>query len=642
MSWIDKLYQTYNNCVGAVSGSNNEESQLLPICHTTQNAQIRVYIDHRGEFNRAETISKEKASTITPCTENSGSRAGIRPVNHPLFDKLQYTAGDFIDYGGVVTSGYARNPREPHDQYMADLLRWCQSPSKHFKIELVFQYLKKGCLIKDLVDFSILFSGDDGKLLNEWKGEKGKPEIFKLLPGGKDSKGNAKPWQADAFVIFSVEIPENPQSDLNSDKTVWESWIDYYCSLKSDMGVCYITGENSFLSDQHPAKIRNTGDKAKIVSANDNSGFTYRGKFSSDKEACTIGFEASQKAHNALRWLIQRQGFRDGDLAVVAWAVSGQPIPNPFSDTDELFNVTTEKSESEPEIYTAQNFGIRLSKMMAGYSARLGNTDQIVVMGLDSATTGRLSVIYFRELRGSEFLNRIQDWHEQCAWIHKYPKTKNFVGAPAPKDITEAAYGVRVDGSLKKATIKRIIHSIIDGAEIPKDLLIATRRQASKKQSLENWEWEKALGIACSLYKYDNKERGYCMALEHDRKTRAYLYGRLLAVADCLEGFALSSAEKGRPTNAARLMQRFADYPCSTWRNIELSLTPHRARLGAKSKKYDEALKEIMDLFITDDFIKDEPLDGEFLLGYHTQRTDLMKSTKTENITDITYNEQEV
>jgi CRISPR-associated protein Csd1 len=113
-------------------------------------------------------------------------------------------------------------------------------------------------------------------------------------------------------------------------------------------------------------------------------------------------------------------------------------------------------------------------------------------------------------------------------------------------------------------------------------------------------------------------------------------------VADCIEGFALSSAEKGRPTNAARYMQRFAARPYSTWRNIELSLAPSKARLGAKSKKYDDAIIEIMDFFNADEFIRDEPLEGEFLLGYHTQRSELMKSSKlTETHSDNAQNVEE-
>ena len=211
-----------------------------------------------------------------------------------------------------------------------------------------------------------------------------------------------------------METPNSLQFDLSRDRSVWNAWINYYSSCKSNTGFCFVRGEIALLSEQHPAKIRNTGDKAKIISANDTSGFTYRGRFTSDKEACTIGFDVSQKAHNALRWLIQRQGFRDSSgLAFVAWAVSGHDIPAPFWDTDELFNATTEESKSAPPLYTAENIGIRLSKMIAGYSTSITKTDRIIVMGVDSATTGRLAVIYYRELTGSDFLNRTHEWQEQ-------------------------------------------------------------------------------------------------------------------------------------------------------------------------------------------------------------------------------------
>lgn len=114
------------------------------------------------------------------------------------------------------------------------------------------------------------------------------------------------------------------------------------------------------------------------------------------------------------------------------------------------------------------------------------------------------------------------------------------------------------------------------------------------------------------------------MALDENRKTRDYLWGRLLAAADSLERFALFTSEKKRDTNAARLMQRFADRPCSTWKTIELSLIPYKARLGGRSKKYLDAIDETMCLFNPpEDFTSDKPLSGEFLLGYHCQREDL-------------------
>lgn len=113
------------------------------------------------------------------------------------------------------------------------------------------------------------------------------------------------------------------------------------------------------------------------------------------------------------------------------------------------------------------------------------------------------------------------------------------------------------------------------------------------------------------------------MALDPNRKTRDYLYGRLLALAESLEEWALNITNEGRPTNAARLMQRFAERPYSTWRTIELSLTPYKARLGGKSKKRQRMIDEVIASFEGNDFLSDKRLSGEFLLGYHCQRESL-------------------
>ena len=116
------------------------------------------------------------------------------------------------------------------------------------------------------------------------------------------------------------------------------------------------------------------------------------------------------------------------------------------------------------------------------------------------------------------------------------------------------------------------------------------------------------------------------MALDESRKTRDYLYGRLLALADSLEQWALNlnKAEENRQTNAARLMQRFADHPFSTWRTIELSLAPYKARLGGQSQKRQALIDKVHSMFDpSDDYTSDKKLSGEFLLGYHCQREDL-------------------
>lgn len=117
------------------------------------------------------------------------------------------------------------------------------------------------------------------------------------------------------------------------------------------------------------------------------------------------------------------------------------------------------------------------------------------------------------------------------------------------------------------------------------------------------------------------------MALERERNSRDYLYGRLLALAEHLEGRALYVGGERRATSAEKLMQRFADRPYSTWRVLETGLTPYKVRLNAKRHGFLNAVQQEIDAvcaqFETDDFVSDKRLSGEFLLGYHCQRAAL-------------------
>ena len=346
-----------------------------------------------------------------------------------------------------------------------------------------------------------------------------------------------------------------------------------------------------------------------------------------------MGFDVTQKAHNALRWLLAHQGYRKGDQAVVSWAVSGVLLPNPIKNIFEQFELdSSDIKAATSSVGTDQNFALRLKKAVAGYGANLDPKEDVVVIGLDSATPGRMAISFYRELKGSDFLKRLEAWHARYAWHQNYGKDTRFIGAPAPPDIAEAAYGRRLDEKLQKATVERLLPCIVDGWDVPLDLVRSTVRRATNRVGLERWEWEKVLGIACALFKGYHQERNYQMDLETERNSRDYLYGRLLAIADSIEGYALSASDEGkkRETTAGRLMQRFADRPFSTWRTIELALKPYEARMQAGSdrsvgllvkrrKLLDEVMSRLNDL---PERTSDAPLSGEFLLGYHAQRKD--------------------
>lgn len=596
MSWIQDLFKTYENCKSKVGiYPDNNRVPLLPLCHTTQKAQIEIAIDQDGNYCWARPVEKDDARTIIPCTEGSGGRAsGEAP--HPLCDKLQYVAADYKDYNGK---------KKPYFKgYLQQLGAWCESEYSHPKANAVLKYVERGNVVKDLIEHGVEFD-------------------------------------IEGFVRWIVQITGDPQTSVWTDLSLFQSWTNYYSAIKEGKALCYVTGKEVPQAEQHPRNIRRDGDSAKLISSNDISGFTFRGRFSSAEEACSIGMEVTQKAHSALRWLISRQGYRYGESAIVAWATTGEAIPAFLSDAYALYGMDDPISESTMQqvAYTAQELALKLKARIAGYSAELGDTTDIVVMGLDSATPGRMSITFYRKLTGSDFLKRVENWHNSCCWIHDYLRKEvtdgktgkikkvavRFVGAPAPNDIAEAAFGKRLDDKLRKATVERLLPCIVDGRPIPIDLVESTVRRASNRVGLEDYEWNKTLSIACALYRKYYEKEGLGMSLDENRKTRDYLYGRLLALADNLEEWALNKAEEKRQTNAARLMQRFADHPYSTWRIIELGLGPYKARLGGRAWSRQKLISEVMTMFEPEDFVNDKKLKGEFLLGYHCQLEALRK-----------------
>ena len=253
MSWMQKLYETYENCQSMIGKVASErEVPLLPTCHTTQKAQIEIVIDQNGDFSRARIVPKDEARTIIPCTESSGGRTSGE-ASHPLCDKLQYVAQDYTKYGGDKKSYFA--------SYQAGLENWCKSESGHPKAQAVLKYIQKGRVVEDLIRSKTLVTGVDRKLIEKpEKRDKNVPDIFKVL---KD--------QTEAFVRWEVEIPGDSCSKVWEDKALWVSWIRYYSNTKQNKALCYVTGEELLLADQHSAKLRNDGDKAKLISSNDAS-----------------------------------------------------------------------------------------------------------------------------------------------------------------------------------------------------------------------------------------------------------------------------------------------------------------------------------------------------------------------------------
>ena len=661
MSCMQKLYWTYENILEQCVTDDAEP--LTPVGHTIQNAHIIIVIDGQGNFQTAR-VMPPKTAILLPATESSENRtSGEAP--HPLADKIQYVAKDYVDYGGEKKAYF--------DGYLKQLKAWCESPFAHPKVQAVLNYVAKGRVVADLVEAGIFQLGSGNKVLNKWEAEGDAPSIFSALP---KTKGEIE--FGSALVCWQVEIAGDVHSQTWTDKTIQQSWADYAASEKAEKGFCLVQGEEAVISTMHPAKLRHTGDKAKLISSNDTGGYTFRGRFATAEEAASVSADVSAKAHSALRWLISRQGIRNGDQVTVSWAISGKPVPSPMKDIsseidwdnldisavgnpDEIAKQTSSEN-SEPSPDWSANIGRAaaqiIKKKLHGYQAELKAHEQISLIMLDSATPGRMALTYYQEFLPSDYFANLDAWIDDFSWYQRYSievpngkktdkRTQWRFLPPSPYSIADAVYGKSLSDTLKKQLYARLLPVIAGGTSmpIPDDLVHQSFQAACNPNRCENWEWQRNIGVACALYKgwrarhHDlSQRRIYPMSLDTQNRSRDYLYGRLLAVAENTESYALYLAGEKRATTAERYMQRFAEHPFATWRNIELALKPYQERLRNNGKDTGaQAIGEIMELFAIDDFTCDDKLSGEFLLGYHCQKMEIAR-----RITELSANKSKI
>lgn len=630
MGWLDHCISVFDGNPAFVGKMEPGLVPLVPISHTTQKVNIEVALTGRGDFVRARVLRPDEMNTIIPCTEKSSARtSGLAP--HPLFDKLQYIAGDYVQYGGGKKKfGY--------EEYMKRLQDWCSSPYAHPYVQAVYTYLQKKCLIHDLSEYKILPLNQDGSLMKNWKGGKeNAPAIFQNMDKDKTA--------FDSFVRFSVN-----EVRLCDDPDVWKSFQDYMEEELQKEDYCYAEGKKTKISELSPYKVRNAGDRAKLISSNDTTNFTFRGRFLTAGEAMAIGYEATQKAHSALRWLISRQGTPYGEEIILTWGMGNEPLPSSQSDTLDMVQqgwdeFGFDRNDAAAVTKTEESFAKAFNKVIQGYKERIPANASISVIALDAAVPGRLAIRYYRELQGSRFLERIEDWHRKFRWKLEYrkaelkpgekPEQVSFIGAPAPLAIIEAAYGEKADDKLKKQAIERILPCIIDGKNIPVDIMKSAVYRATASVSLEFWEANKVRSIACALVcgYYARKGESITMGLDKDCSDRSYVFGRILACAEQVErhGQRLSGADANmRVTNAERLMVAFTKRPKHTTDLLHTKLRPYLDRIRTKSNYDSSAYLTMLSLLdrLGPEAFTDEPLSEKYLLGYASQKLAFMEKNK--------------
>lgn len=607
MSIWQRAVETYEcNKNEAGTPSKKYPVALTPTAHIVQNAQIEITLDERGSFNSAESVSKDDSKTIIPATEASAGRTSAACA-HPLSDQLFYIA----PYGG-----------NKYEMYINQLTAWAGSEFSHPKVRAVLEYAKGGTIVGDLAELGLIELDENGKPLEKY----------------------------DKYMIRWRVMGMGEKDECWKDKSLFDAFIGYYNSLQNDAPkkLCMISGKDERITESHPKGTVAAAYGAKLISANDSSNFTYRGRFTDSQQAATISYEASQKAHNALAWVAANQGVIIGGRTFVCWDPRGGQVPvnescifRPpyFADADDKAEKPLVISSS-PEEYKAD-----LQKALRGWQDKLPADDPVVIASFDAATTGRLSITYYNELTGSDFLSRLVFWKEHCCWLNgKYGQQ-----SPSIYEIVRCAFGTEqsgklsVDDRIMREQAQRLLHSVIDKAPIPQDIVMTLAHRASMPLAYDvKTNRIKILYNACAViyaYRTVTKKEEWKMALEKDRKDRSYQFGRLLAVMEKVERDTYGRDENREP-NAIRMQSVFCERPMYASRIIRDSLNPYFAKLSPGMRiYYNNLIGEIFEKL--SEFNENElnrQLEDSYLLGYYLQRNELYK--KKEN-KDSDNNEEE-
>src|SRR5699024_8133368 len=117
------------------------------------------------------------ARTIVPVTTDSANRSGSKIAPNYIHDKLEYVAGDFLDFGGE------EKKKERFEVYRKQMKEWAESANAPQKIKAIYSYISKGNIISDLVNENILPVDENEQVLDKWPNDQKdeKPKIYKVV-----------------------------------------------------------------------------------------------------------------------------------------------------------------------------------------------------------------------------------------------------------------------------------------------------------------------------------------------------------------------------------------------------------------------------------------------------------------------------
>jgi len=632
MPLLNDLIETYDT----VSGHEPDNMECIaPIGHhyvsNNNKTVIDIKIDGKGNFVDAEVNSKLEGKTLLAVTEASCSRVSKAAATtpHALNDSLMF-----------MTSGHFHDKEDKNPSYVAyirQLKGWTESDFCCLQVSSIYAYLINRDPVDDLIG--------TGK-----------------FPREKDGDIHLDKYQKALVRWIVVEHPDDGPDETWKNKDVMTSWENYYSAWHQKnvrQILDAISGRVCDSESLHPKAISAYGNSKLIsIATKEDSTLHFKGeRFNSSEQTLQIGYQDSQKLHNALGWLIDTQSI----------VISKNALP--YEQTDEkpryiVCWMPHYQEKNRRKYYLERLTGAKINDSASSYFDQqkkmydvlygLKNQDfihnRISIFMTDRSGDGRFSPVMYRSFTAEEFLQKLKKWYESCQWYFWNNEKKEMsLSTPTLFGIVKCAYGTErisnedipyldVNDSVFKDTVNTLLSVVLDGRRIPDSLVRRLAAQASAPERFSGTEkyrwrnWREIFNTACAvLHKYHvdyrHEEGEGDLVLDKQNTDRSYLFGRLLAVMDRIENTAMNrknaegDKKNHRDTNAMRLWSAFAAHPYSCFLNLRNTVAPYLSSLPYGSRKfYEDEIQEIYIKLNINDKKINRPLDPEYLMGFYLER----------------------
>jgi len=642
MTLMNSLLETYdlalkNNLVDNPNLTVDGQS-LLPVYHSNKRSKgndvFEITIDNNSNCIGGRFLD-ENEIIVFPITENSITRSGSKIAPHAISDELSYLAKEIDE--------------EKNKTYIKEIKELLDYEKRHncenFKI--IGGYIIKNTILDDFLRIYL------GK--TEYQIDNNFALKFDIIQDNGKVKEKTIDLQK-TFITFKIEKVNSGDISLTRDVNLHNFYIKYVRDKNKqsgNMAYCDLTGNMDYCVERH----RGILGMAKLISISNNDE-TYYGRFKNGSDIYSISYEASQKVHNMLKYLLENKNharYIGENAYIVNWLLNdlgkgGIELVSHFDDDEDF-----EDAEEVVMSGLGGNTSQKLGKYFSGEDENFSAKSDFYVLIIEKISNGRVSIKYFRSLSKSDAYERVLNWYDSTKW-----KFNGKDISPSIYQIVNFVYGQEnskgylscENKKLSRSTVERLIPCIIDGQKIPKDISRMAFHKLSNKQSYKK-SWNAALNIGCSLIKkYRNDYENYIIdpnkisEVKELEENRSFFYGKLMAIYEKIELDAIrgrsgdDDSNKGksqRITNSDRLWNSMIRTPERTRFILESKIKPYMNILKKNNPgsyvNHDKLITsitlEILNLNESNSKNKGS-LNEDFILGYYYQKNQFYKKKNNE------------